>query len=69
MISTWSEEWKRECEVAYLLSLPLPQRNALLDGVTGGSHDERGIKRTRGVAEVAALRAQIARLAEIQKRG
>lgn len=70
MISTWSEQWRHETEVAYLLSLPLPQRNIFLDGVTGSTdREERGIKGARGEAAVAALRAEILRLSEIRKRG
>jgi hypothetical protein len=69
-VSTSSEEWRLECEVAYLLSLPLPKRNAMLDGISGSTdRDARGIKSIRGEAAVAALRAQIQRLSEIRKRG
>jgi hypothetical protein len=69
-VSTWSEEWKHECEIAYLLGLPLPKRNEMLDGVTGSpDRDARGIKGIRGEAAVAALRAEIQRLSEIRKRG
>ncbi|AOO80738.1 DUF7696 family protein [Bosea vaviloviae] len=69
-VSTWSEEWKHECEIAYLLELPPPARNAMLDGVTGSAdRDARGIKGVRGEAAVAALRAEIQRLSEIRKRG
>lgn len=36
-ISTWSEEWKHECEVRFLAGLPLRARNDALDGVKDGS--------------------------------
>jgi len=59
-ISTWSEEWKHECEIAFLASMPLGKRNETLDGVTS-SHDRdaRGIKGIRGEAAVAKLRAEM----------
>jgi hypothetical protein len=60
-VSTWSEEWKHECEIAYLAGMPIAKRNELLDGVTGGERDQRGIKGARGPEQVAVLRAEIAR--------
>ena len=36
MVSTWSEAWRHECEIAYLLAMPLAKRNIFLDGVQGG---------------------------------
>lgn len=68
-VSTWSEEWRHECEVAHLLDMPIAARNLLLDGIQGGTHEERGIKGARGEAAVAQLRSEIARLAELRKRG
>ena len=61
-VSTSSEEWRHECEVGYLLDMPIAARNLLRDGVTGGTHDERGIKGARGEAAVAQLRLEIVRL-------
>lgn len=68
-VSTWSDQWKHECEVAYLLDMPVAARNLLLDGVTGGTFEERGIKGVRGEAAVAQLRSEIAKLSEIRKQG
>ena len=50
-VDTWSEEWKHECEIAFLASMPLGKRNETLDGVTGSQdRDARGIKGIRGEA-------------------
>lgn len=68
-VSTWSEEWRHECEVAHLASLTLAQRNLMLDGVPGSTdREERGIKGVRGPTAVAELRAAIDRYAELLKR-
>lgn len=70
MISTHSEEWRHECEVAFLLAMPLAKRNIFLDGVSGSTdREERGIKGVRGEAAVALLRSEIQRLTEIRQRG
>lgn len=47
MISTWSEAWRHECEVAFLLAMPPAKRNPFLDGIQGGTGDDRGIKGPR----------------------
>lgn len=68
-ISTWSEEWKHECEIAWLAALPLGKRNLFLDGsASPQDRDERGVKGVRGEAAVAALRAAIERYEEILRR-
>lgn len=62
-VSTSSEEWRHECEIAYLLAMPTAKRNTFLDGVPGSTdREERGIKGVRGEAAVAKLRAEIIRL-------
>lgn len=53
-VSTWSEEWKHECEIAYLAAIPVGKRNVFLDGVQGGSGDERGIKVARRRSRLCA---------------
>ena len=68
MLSTWSEEWRHETEAAYLLSLPPTHRNELLDGIPGGTGDDRGIRGVRRAAAVAELREAIDRLADIRRR-
>lgn len=59
-VSTWSEEWKHECEVRFLAGLPIRDRNNALDGV---KDEIRGMKSIRGEAAVAHLRAEIDRYA------
>ncbi|SEG80324.1 DUF7696 family protein [Bosea lathyri] len=53
-VSIRSEQWKHECEVAYLADLTPEKRKAILYGVLGAEGDEaRGIKRHRGDAATA----------------
>lgn len=67
-VSTWSEEWKHECEIAHLASLPPGKHNELLDGVTGSAdRDQRGIKGALGEAAVAKLRAEIERYGKLKR--
>lgn len=67
-VSTWSEEWKHECEIAFLASLPTGKRNEVLDGVTGSQdRDARGIKGIRGEAAVARLRAEVDRYGALKQ--
>ncbi len=61
-VSTWSEEWKDECEVKFLAEMPLTKRNQALDGV---KDELRGIKQIRGDAAVTKLRAEIDRYAAL----
>jgi hypothetical protein len=57
MISTSSEEWRHECEVTFLLALPLAKRDVFLDGVPGANdREDRGIQGVRGEVAVAFLR-------------
>ena len=59
-VSTWSEEWKHECEIAYLLK---PEKlRAMLYGLQGGEGESvRGIKHHRGDVAVAQLLSEIER--------
>jgi hypothetical protein len=66
-VSTWSEEWKHECEIAYLSGLAPPKLSVMLDGVAGSTdREERGIKGVRGEAAVAVLRAEVARYRQLK---
>jgi hypothetical protein len=48
-VDTSSEQWKHECEVAYLADLSAERRKAILNGVLGAEGDDaRGIKQHRG---------------------
>lgn len=65
-----SEEWKHECEVAYLADLTPEKRKAILDGVVGTERDEaREIKHHRGDAATAQLVSEIERLKAVRARG
>lgn len=54
-VSTWSEEWKHECEVRFLAGLPLAKRNEVFD------EPQKGMKFKRSEAAVAHLRSEIER--------
>ncbi|CAN7338344.1 hypothetical protein LJR090_002572 [Bosea sp. LjRoot90] len=61
-VSTWSEEWKHECEIAYLARLSPEKLRAMLYGVQGGEGESaRGIKAHRGEAAVSQLASEIER--------
>jgi hypothetical protein len=61
-VSTWSEEWKDECEIAYLAGLKPEKLRAMLYGVQGGEGESaRGIKHHRGDAAVAQLVSKVER--------
>jgi len=64
-VSTWSEEWKHECEVRLLAGLPLAERNRALDGEKDGL---RGMKSIRGDAAVAHMRAEIERYGTLKSK-
>jgi hypothetical protein len=67
-VSTWSEEWKHECEIAYLAAIPIGKRNLFLDGSSNPQdRDDRGVKGVRGEAAVAALRAAIERYEDLRR--
>jgi hypothetical protein len=66
-VSTWSEEWKHECEIAYLPRLAPPKLSVILDGVAGSTNrEDRGIKGVRREAAVATLRAEISRFRQLK---
>lgn len=61
-VSTWSEEWKHECEVAYLAAMTPAKLTEMMDGVPGATdRDQRGIKVIRTVAAADHLREEIKR--------
>lgn len=61
-VSTWSEEWKHECEVAYLAGMKPEKLRGVLYGVQGAQDETaRGIKQHRGDAAVAQLVSEIER--------
>ena len=62
-VSTWSEEWKHECEVRFLAGMSLAERNRTFDGEKDGL---KGMKSFRGDAAVTHLRAEIDRYAMLK---
>jgi hypothetical protein len=62
-VSNYSDEWKQECEIAYLASLKAPALETTLVGAPG-SNDS--IKSKRGPAEVERLRAGVARYKQLR---
>jgi len=61
-VSIWSDEWKHECEIAYLAGLKPEKLRGMLYGVLGGEGESaRGIKHVRGEAAVAQLVSEIER--------
>lgn len=69
-VSILSEQWKHECEVAYLADQPPQKLKAILYGVLGAEGDEgRGIKHHRGDAATAQLVSEVERLMMLRTRG
>lgn len=77
-VSSWSEEWRHECEARTILAMPsLRQRRAFLYGETehvrapGGKWVEkrtvRGIEQTRGKDEVRRLEATMTAIWKAQR--
>ena len=65
-VSTWSEEWKHECEIAYLAGLSPPKLTEMLDGVPGATdREQRGIKQVRSAAAADHLREEIKRYRQL----
>ncbi|HEV7339813.1 MAG TPA: hypothetical protein VGO06_27845 [Bosea sp. (in: a-proteobacteria)] len=65
-VRTWSEEWRHECEIAYLAGLAPPKLSVMLDGVAASTdREERGVKGVRGEAAVVKLRAEIERFGQL----
>lgn len=69
-VSTWSEDWRHECEVAYLLDMSREKRRAILYGIQGADGDEaKGIKAHRGEVATAFLASEVERLKVLRQRG
>lgn len=63
-VSTWSEEWRHECELRHVLTLSKADRDAFFTGVKDTGN--RGIVATRGVAAAERFKADLGRLEEIR---
>lgn len=61
-VSTSSDEWRHECEIAFLAGLAPEELRAMLYGVEGAEGEHaRGIKSHRGDAAMAQLLTEIER--------
>ena len=68
-VSTWSEEWRHECEVAAVLAMSPAQRKSFFDGTTDpeSGRKERGVTDIRGVTAAEAIRRDMARLEDARR--
>jgi hypothetical protein len=67
-VSTWSEEWRHECEVAAVLAMSSTQRKSFFEGNTGDDgRKERGVTDIRGAAAAEAIRQDMFRLEELRR--
>jgi hypothetical protein len=68
-VSTWSEEWRHECEVAAVLAMSPDQRRSFFDGATNSvsGRKERGVTDIRGAAAVERIKADMMRLEELRR--
>lgn len=67
-VSTWSEEWRHECEVEAVLAMSPAQRKSFFDGATDAEgRRERGVVDIRGAAAAEKIRVDMARLDEIKR--
>lgn len=67
MVSTWSSEWARQCEVDTLLAMSPPQRSRFINGsgAPEDGRDGRPLATIRGQASVDALKADLERMEAI----
>lgn len=67
MVSTWSEEWARQCEVDTLLAMPAAKRLRFINGsgVPEDGRDGRPLATIPGQASVDALKADLERMEQI----
>ncbi|WP_099514329.1 DUF7696 family protein [Microvirga ossetica] len=63
-VSTWSEEWKEECEARAILAMSKEQRDAFFNGRkdADGKPIDRGVVGVRGVKAAEEIRATMERL-------
>lgn len=64
-----SEAWRHECEVAFLLGLPIAMQEQMLDGPRHNRDPrDRGVDAVRGNGVAAMLRSEMERLGAIRRR-
>jgi len=67
-VSTWSEEWRHECEVAAVLATLPAQRKSFFEGATNDEgRKERGVIDIRGAAAAEKIKQDIFRLDELRR--
>ena len=67
-VSTWSEEWRHECEVAAVLAMSPAQRKSFFDGNTlEDGRKERGVVDIRGAAAAERIKQDMFRLEELRR--
>ncbi|KAA2236433.1 DUF7696 family protein [Salinarimonas soli] len=67
-VSTWSEEWRHECEVAAVLAMSPNQRKSFFEGNTmEDGRKERGVVDIRGQAAADKIKQDVYRLEEFRR--
>ena len=67
-LSTWSEEWRHECEVAAVLAMSPAQRKSFFDGNTDADgRKERGVVDIRGAEAAERIKQDMYRLDELRR--
>jgi hypothetical protein len=68
-VSTWSEEWRHECEVAAVLAMSPAQRKSFFDGTTEpeSGRKERGVTEVRSAAAAEKINDDMNRLDELPR--
>jgi hypothetical protein len=67
-VSTWSEEWRHECEVAAVLAMSPTQRKSFFEGNTDAEgRKERGVVDIRGVEAAERIKQDMFRLDELRR--
>ena len=67
-VSTSSEEWRHECEVAAVLAMSPSQQRSFFEGATDADgRKERGVVQIRGQAAADAIRRDMARLSDLRR--
>ena len=67
-VSTWSEEWRHECEVAAVLAMSPAQRKSFFDGNTlEDGRKERGVAEIRGAEAAERIKQDMYRLDELRR--
>lgn len=68
-VSTWSEEWRHECEVAAVLAMTPAQQRSFFEGATDPAtgRRERGVIDIRGAASAEKIKADMVRLDDLRR--